>query len=99
MGEFNIDATDWILVATKGSKYAHAPNWQPWTHDMTNAACGQIRGTDPYRLTNVNAEGKPPCPRCIRILRHHLAWLTEWTDSYENLTWPDTQPVSKEGFE
>ena len=83
-----MNAADWLLISTKGSKYAHAPNWTSWGPSKKGPACGaQLPAADPYQVDNDLAEGKPPCPKCISRLRWHLQWLGEWTDSYENLDW------------
>lgn len=85
-----MNAADWILISTPGSKYAHAPNWTPWGHRANHqAACGRRMKFDPYQMGNDLSEGKPPCPRCVERLRWHLDWLKQWVDSYENLTWEE----------
>ena len=91
--KMGINAANWVLPSTSSSKYAHAPNWS--VHTFTPAqrerpACGTpLRAWDPYDLPTAEraANGKPPCPKCIRVLRHHLRWLGEWVESYEDLTW------------
>ena len=87
---FELDATDWILPATRGSKYAHAPNWSvfAFSRPQTRPACTtQLPSWDGIGIDNSHAEGKPPCPRCLSALRHHLKWLTAWTDAYEAMDW------------
>lgn len=81
-----LDATNWILPATRNTKYAHAPNYSVWGHNREMTACGRRLG-DPHELGNKHAESKPPCPRCVRMLRHQLEWLQAWTDSYASLDW------------
>lgn len=92
--KFTFKAEDYILVATKGSKYAHAPHWNAFSSDVPQSrpACStQLPSLDKARMSNEDAEGKPPCPRCIRILRHHLAWMTHFVEAYDSLTWEDTE--------
>jgi hypothetical protein len=89
-----VNATYWVLPSTPGSKYAHAPAWSVHSGDtpQRRPACGiPLPAWDPYNLPDAEteAEGKPPCPKCIRMLRHHLRWLGEWVESYENLEWAD----------
>jgi len=90
---FGIDATHWVLPSTPASKYAHAPNWSVHSGDtpQSRPACNtELPTWDRFDIPNSErlADGKPPCPKCIRRLRHHLRWLTEWVESYEDLTWP-----------
>ena len=83
-----MNAADWLLISSKGSKYAHAPSWTPWGHSKPpQPACGVAITVDPYQMDNDFAEGKPPCPKCVARLRWHLQWLQEWTASYERLDW------------
>jgi hypothetical protein len=84
-----VNAADFMLISTKGSKYAHAPNWTPWGYKQgLFPACGvALAAADPYQMSNELSEGKPPCPRCVGRLRWHLEWLGEWIDSYEKLDW------------
>jgi hypothetical protein len=94
---FGIDATNWVLPSTPGSKYAHAPNWSVHSDDFPQSrpACyTQLPVWKEGRWANFPeserwADGKPPCPKCLRYLRHHLKWLGEWVESYEHLTWTD----------
>lgn len=93
---YDLDATNWVLIATRGSKYAHAPNWtfrRPM--DDVIPICGQkLSISDAWSLQgSKDAEGKPPCPRCVRMLRHHIQWLRAWTDSYAALDWSKPEEI------
>lgn len=93
---YDLDATNWVLIATRGTKYAHAPNWSPFRGggpDSIVPACGQKLSIPDYwsLQTSTDAEGKPPCPKCVRMLRHHLKWLRAWVDSYAALDWSEPE--------
>ena len=85
-----MNATNWLLVSSKRAKYAHAPVWSASAWPRQNAertACGLELVTDRFPMTNTLARGKPPCPRCIRIVRHHAVWLINFAEAYAQLDW------------
>lgn len=84
--DFDIDVTGFWLPATKDSKYAHALNWTPWGRTM-QPLCGVEMPNWTPGTDQDHAYGKPPCPKCIRKLRHHLRWVTAILTGYENLDW------------
>jgi hypothetical protein len=87
-----IDATNWTLPSTKRSKYAHAPEWTVGRHKHgIRAACGQsLPSVSQFDLMFQDAaRGKPPCPRCVKAIRHHLDFVAGFLASYENLTWEE----------
>lgn len=81
-----VDASSFRLVSTPASKYAHAPAsfigrnsswWGP-------AACYQsLKSYDEYDATHDRfADGKPPCPRCVKAVEWHIRWTEAFLASY-----------------
>ncbi len=93
MGEptFSFRADDYMLVSTKGSKYAHSANWtaRSWTSHSRAAACGVKLPTfdefDIDHMTQKFVYGKPPCPKCISRLKFEAKWLLYYAEVYAGM--------------
>ncbi len=84
-----IDASMCRMVSTPGAKYAHAmPDMAGKSRWWGDTACGRrLKQYDSTDITHDRyAEGKPPCPKCIRAIDWHLTWTKAWVDSYRNMT-------------
>ena len=84
MTDMIVNATNFRLVSTPASKYAHVPAQFTGNQQWGVAACETpLPAYDPYNpLHDRYAEGKPPCPRCVRKLRHHIEWTAAFEESY-----------------
>ncbi len=88
---FSFRADDYMLVSTKGSKYAHSANWtaRDWSNRHSHTACGvKLPTFDEHSLDHMTqkfVKGKPPCPKCISRLRFEVAWLSYYAEAYAEM--------------
>ena len=86
---FTFKADDYMLIATRDSRYAHSLSEHgpgSWT---SGTACGrELTAHDPNgqdHLTQRFVKGKPPCPKCIRALQFKAHWMMYYAQAYAML--------------
>lgn len=83
---FTFQATDYVLLSTPRSKYAHSVVTTSQGSPIGPPACGKkLHKTE----TEEPGTKKLPCPKCLNRLKFEAKWLKAYIDAYEHMNIPD----------